>query len=106
MDNAPTTHHFINHLCTPTNARTFNAAVMKDIRLLQSHLPPGIIVKAFSDRLVTFFFIVYFSLFPLTFFAMLLRLIQPRNTPLLMNAYCDGLTSIVERLLWKTQRIS
>ena len=55
MDNTPSSHQFLRYGCVPENQRAFNSAVMKDMRLMRSHLPPGIIVKTFSDRLVKFF---------------------------------------------------
>lgn len=46
----------------PVNPRSFKAAVMKDVKLLSTHLPTGIVVKGFQDRIVCFCYnLVVFS---------------------------------------------
>ena len=62
-EHAPNTHHFINTVSAPHNLRTFHGAVSRDIKLLKAHLPHGIFVKCFEDRMVvTLFFHSFFQL--------------------------------------------
>ena len=55
-EHAPNTHHFINTVSAPHNLRAFHGAVSRDIKLLKAHLPLGIFVKCFEDRMVVIFF--------------------------------------------------
>ena len=56
-EHAPNTHHFINTVSAPHNLRAFHGAVSRDIKLLKAHLPLGIFVKCFEDRMVIIFFV-------------------------------------------------
>ncbi|XP_066927802.1 (E3-independent) E2 ubiquitin-conjugating enzyme UBE2O-like isoform X2 [Clytia hemisphaerica] len=51
LEQADQSHQFYSTTCLPINPRKYNAAIMKDMRLMRSHLPPGIIVKSFQDRI-------------------------------------------------------
>nr|KAG5697864.1 hypothetical protein BaRGS_017121 [Batillaria attramentaria] len=51
---APPSHRFFHHMCHPSNPRSFNAAVKKELKLLKSSLPEGIIVKGYEDRMDLF----------------------------------------------------
>ena len=48
----PPCHRFFNNVLVPTSPRTFNAAVIKEIKMLKAHLPSGIFVKSFDNRMV------------------------------------------------------
>lgn len=51
VEEVPMSHHYYSKSFDPTMVpKTFIRAVRKEIRLLQSSLPPGIIVKAFENR--------------------------------------------------------
>ncbi len=43
---------------TPSDPRSFVKAVRKELELLKTSLPPGILVKAFADRMVSFKYVV------------------------------------------------
>ncbi|KAK3607162.1 hypothetical protein CHS0354_004422 [Potamilus streckersoni] len=44
-------HRFTNNQLNPVNTKLFNIAVRKEVQLLQSSLPEGILVKGYEDRL-------------------------------------------------------
>jgi len=50
LESAPSCHHFVSTPHTPTNMRLYNSTLMKELKLLKTHLPPGITVKCFEDR--------------------------------------------------------
>lgn len=49
----PDCHKYKTQTLNPHNPRTFNSAVMRDIKLLKKDLPPGITIKSFEDRIVS-----------------------------------------------------
>ncbi|XP_012556778.2 (E3-independent) E2 ubiquitin-conjugating enzyme isoform X1 [Hydra vulgaris] len=55
----PSCHHFFNNVLVPTNTRTFNAAVLKEVKMIKAHLPSGIVVKSFDDRMDLFSVLIY-----------------------------------------------
>ncbi|XP_050394975.2 (E3-independent) E2 ubiquitin-conjugating enzyme UBE2O [Patella vulgata] len=66
----PLGHHYYSNNHTPKNSRSFMVAVQKELKLLQTSLPAGIIVKGFEDRMDVYSVMV----------------VGPSNTP-----YEDGL---------------
>jgi len=47
----PSSHKFANQPFQAGNQRQFNSAIRKEIAGLKSHLPPGVMVKGFENRL-------------------------------------------------------
>ncbi|EDW84363.1 uncharacterized protein Dwil_GK14098 [Drosophila willistoni] len=48
---APASHHFINMKITPTSKAQYQRAVQREYRILQASLPPGMVVRAYEDRM-------------------------------------------------------
>jgi len=65
VEAVPDSHKFKLTLFQPNNMKTFLRTVRSEIRLLQSSLPPGIVVKGFEERLDLFSAVIH----------------GPRNTP-------------------------
>ncbi|KAL8616917.1 hypothetical protein ACOMHN_041836 [Nucella lapillus] len=51
---APSSHGYASKTCLPSNPKKFNSTVRKELKLLRSSLPHGIIVKGFEDRMDLF----------------------------------------------------
>ncbi|KAH8268675.1 hypothetical protein KR026_011633, partial [Drosophila bipectinata] len=51
LPNAPAAHHFIGTSITPANKSQYQRAVQREYRMLQASLPPGVIVRAYEDRM-------------------------------------------------------
>ncbi|KAK7113797.1 (E3-independent) E2 ubiquitin-conjugating enzyme-like [Littorina saxatilis] len=51
---APDCHSYIAKTCLPSNPKTFQSALRKELKLLKSSLPDGIIIKGFEDRMDLF----------------------------------------------------
>lgn len=51
LPNAPAAHHFIGNSITPANKSQYQRAVQREYRMLQASLPPGVIVRAYEDRM-------------------------------------------------------
>jgi len=51
MDAVPAAHKFKLTVFQPSNMKSFVQSVRKEIRLLQSSLPPGITVRGFEERM-------------------------------------------------------
>ena len=51
-ESVPSSHKFANQPFQAANQRQFNSAIRKEIAGLKSHLPPGVMVKGFENRLV------------------------------------------------------
>ncbi|KAH8337681.1 hypothetical protein KR074_006570 [Drosophila pseudoananassae] len=51
LPNAPAAHHFIGSSITPVNKSQYQRAVQREYRMLQASLPPGVIVRAYEDRM-------------------------------------------------------
>jgi ubiquitin-conjugating enzyme E2 O len=50
-ESVPAGHKFKLTVFQPANMRSFVASVRKELRLLQSSLPPGITVKGYEERM-------------------------------------------------------
>jgi len=70
LDAVPDTHKFKLTIFQPSNIKNFVKHVRKEIKLLQSSLPPGITVKGYEDRMDLFSAMIH----------------GPKNTP-----YQDGI---------------
>ncbi|KAH8326187.1 hypothetical protein KR067_003251, partial [Drosophila pandora] len=51
LPSAPAAHHFIGNSITPANKSQYQRAVQREYRMLQASLPPGVIVRAYEDRM-------------------------------------------------------
>ncbi|KAH8385652.1 hypothetical protein KR200_005318 [Drosophila serrata] len=51
LSNAPPTHHFYGHIIAPANKSYYQRAVQREYRMLQASLPPGVVVRAYEDRM-------------------------------------------------------
>ncbi|XP_017031563.1 (E3-independent) E2 ubiquitin-conjugating enzyme [Drosophila kikkawai] len=51
LPNAPATHHFFGHMVAPANKAYYQRAVQREYRMLQASLPPGVMVRAYEDRM-------------------------------------------------------
>ena len=69
-DSVPETHKFKLTIFSPSNAKNFMKHVRKELRLLETSLPAGIVVKGYEDRMDLFSAMIH----------------GPKNTP-----YEDGL---------------
>ena len=54
LETAPSTHKFYNEKHQPRDPKQFLKNVRREIQLLRTNLPPGIVVKTFEDRLDLF----------------------------------------------------
>ncbi|KAK3091730.1 hypothetical protein FSP39_022222 [Pinctada imbricata] len=54
MEEVPLAHKFCSKEYSPGNPKSFTTALSKELKLLQSSLPNGIIVKAYEDRMDLF----------------------------------------------------
>jgi len=70
VESVPVTHKFKLTIFQPNNMKNFMKHVKKEMRLLQTSLPPGIIVKGYEERMDLFSVMIH----------------GPKNTP-----YEDGL---------------
>ena len=52
LESAPDSHKFKLTMFQPADPQAFYRTVRKELRLLQSSLPPGIWVRGFEDRMV------------------------------------------------------
>ena len=52
LEAVPSSHKFASQSFQAANQRQFNSAIRKEITGLKSHLPPGVMVKGFENRLV------------------------------------------------------
>nr|XP_036674139.1 (E3-independent) E2 ubiquitin-conjugating enzyme UBE2O [Drosophila suzukii] len=51
LSNAPAAHFFISNKVTPANKAQYQRAVQREYRLLKASLPPGVVVRAYEDRM-------------------------------------------------------
>ncbi|KAH8280961.1 hypothetical protein KR054_005884 [Drosophila jambulina] len=51
LPNAPASHHFFGHMVAPANKSYYQRAVQREYRMLQASLPPGVVVRAYEDRM-------------------------------------------------------
>ncbi|KAH8359553.1 hypothetical protein KR093_007414 [Drosophila rubida] len=48
---APMAHHFIGNLIMPNHKAQYQRAVQREYAMLQASLPPGVVVRAYEDRM-------------------------------------------------------
>ncbi|KRF83602.1 (E3-independent) E2 ubiquitin-conjugating enzyme UBE2O isoform X2 [Drosophila virilis] len=51
MPNAPLGHYFIGNIIHPNNKAHYQRAVQREYAMLQASLPPGVVVRAYEDRM-------------------------------------------------------
>ncbi|KAM8703488.1 hypothetical protein ACLKA7_008158 [Drosophila subpalustris] len=51
VSNAPNAHHFIGNIIHPSNKAQYQRAVHREYAMLQASLPPGVVVRAYEDRM-------------------------------------------------------
>lgn len=51
LPNAPLAHHFIGNVITPNNKSQYQRAIQREYVMLQASLPPGVVVRAYEDRM-------------------------------------------------------
>ncbi|KAH8419184.1 hypothetical protein KR222_009243 [Zaprionus bogoriensis] len=51
VPNAPLAHHFIENIIHPNNKSQYQRAVQREYSMLQASLPPGVVVRAYEDRM-------------------------------------------------------
>lgn len=51
LSNAPIAHHFIGNVINPNNKANFQRAIHREYAMLQASLPPGVVVRAYEDRM-------------------------------------------------------
>ncbi|XP_002137019.3 (E3-independent) E2 ubiquitin-conjugating enzyme UBE2O isoform X1 [Drosophila pseudoobscura] len=51
VPNAPLSHRFIRNPVTPANKSQYQRSIQREYSLLQLSLPPGVIVRAYEDRM-------------------------------------------------------
>ncbi|XP_034117397.1 (E3-independent) E2 ubiquitin-conjugating enzyme isoform X1 [Drosophila albomicans] len=51
VPNAPIAHHFIGNLIMPNNKAQYQRAVQREYAMLHASLPPGVVVRAYEDRM-------------------------------------------------------
>ncbi|XP_070580497.1 (E3-independent) E2 ubiquitin-conjugating enzyme UBE2O-like [Ptychodera flava] len=54
LESVPESHKFRLHPCTPDDPKKFASTIRKELKLLHSSLPAGILVKGFEDRMDLF----------------------------------------------------
>ena len=52
LEEVPSSHKYIDSTCRPNNARQFASAVRKEITAFKSHLPNGVLIKGYENRMV------------------------------------------------------
>ncbi|XP_001999983.3 (E3-independent) E2 ubiquitin-conjugating enzyme isoform X2 [Drosophila mojavensis] len=51
VPNAPLSHYFIGNIIHPNNKAHYQRAVQREYAMLQASLPPGVVVRAYEDRM-------------------------------------------------------
>ncbi|KAH8241313.1 hypothetical protein KR032_007845 [Drosophila birchii] len=51
LPNAPPSHHFFGHMVVPVVKTYYCRAIHREYRMLKASLPPGVIVRAYEDRM-------------------------------------------------------
>ncbi|XP_023173922.1 (E3-independent) E2 ubiquitin-conjugating enzyme isoform X2 [Drosophila hydei] len=51
VPNAPLGHYFIGNIIHPNNKAHYQRAVQREYAMLQASLPPGVVVRAYEDRM-------------------------------------------------------
>ncbi|XP_017040016.1 (E3-independent) E2 ubiquitin-conjugating enzyme UBE2O [Drosophila ficusphila] len=51
LPNAPAAHHYIGNQIIPINKAHYQRSVKREYTMLQASLPPGVIVRAYEDRM-------------------------------------------------------
>lgn len=51
LSSAPLAHHFISNVIIPNNKAQFQRAIQREYAMLQASLPPGVVVRAYEDRM-------------------------------------------------------